>query len=63
MDGIVGKVKINALLLQTILYYVEMGSCSNGWHNLQKKEVCININDDSSEDSGQYFGKLVVYKH
>ena len=27
---------------------------------LQNKEVCVNINDVLSEDSGQYSGKLVV---
>ena len=35
-----------------------MGPCGNGLCNLQNKEVCVNINDVSSEDSGQYFGKL-----
>ena len=26
-------------------------------------ETCVNINCASAEVSGQYFGKLVVYKH
>ena len=58
MDGIVGKVNINALLLQTVC--ITNGPCSNGRCNLQNKEVCINISDVSSEDSGQYFGNLVA---
>ena len=55
MDGIVGKVNI-----VTDYVVLEMGPCGNGWRTLQNKEVCVNINDVSSEDSGQYFGKLVV---
>ena len=36
-----------------------MEPCGNRLCNLQNKEVCININDVSSEDLGQHLGKLV----
>ena len=57
MDGIVGKVNINALLLDH--FVLEMEPCGNRLCNLQNKEVYININDVSSEDLGQHLGKLV----
>ena len=54
MDGIVGKVNNNVLLLQTVLYYK--------WGHMVMDDVVyrtdtrVNINCVS----GQYFGKLVV---
>ena len=35
---VVGKVNDNVLLLQTILYYIEMELCGNGWCNLYYKK-------------------------
>ena len=62
MDGIVSKVKvnINALLLHTMLYYKWGHAVMDDVIYRTRQCALILMIDVSSEDSGQYFGKLAV---